>query len=398
MKPIANTLRTYWTKIRDRFLKWPYKSYAICVFVFAILATHTSAQGDDFLPLERADEAVWKIHNVRLGTEGENHSYGTSFAIGPNLFVTNGHVLTGYLREASLTKLVLSRPGCPVQLKIDRVLALSKIYDLALFETTGSLTGYLDVADNASHLSQLTGLSLIGYLGGTLQTAEQTGRVVHQDTWSYGIPFDLRDLRDLRGASGGPVVDAHGKVVGVQSGGTLNFGHVVKPNHIKSLALALTRSGQGTFFVDCTRFSRIDDCGDEAFRATYFSALEDNNVDAHFRLWLSYTGGPSKRRAWLESAADGGLVKAQYSLAYDLYREYKEGVSQGDRKHVHHLWERAYDLMEQAALKGYAPAQFEFGRILWKTKTTENRSKAKDWLGKASELGHSAAKRTLSRM
>ncbi|MCY4138892.1 MAG: trypsin-like peptidase domain-containing protein [Rhodobacteraceae bacterium] len=389
MKPIVTILRSYWAKRLNSLLIWPFKSYAFCLFALAILVFHTSAQGDHYLPLERAHEAVWKIHNANLGKDGKGYFTGTTFAIGPNLFVTNHHVLRDALINASLTEIVLSHPETPTRLRIHRVLALSQTHDLALLETTTSINGHLGLAHNAPSLEQLTHLTLIGYLlkdpdiFHNLRKLKQKGKVGYQDDWSYGISFEEPKLK---GSSGGPVVDAHGKVIGVIRASSNNLGIIVRLEHLRDLRFVQT-PGKKEFFTDCTRHNRFTSCMESELRNVNKLASQGNPI-AQYSLWLNSSKSETGIK-WLREAALGGEhPPSSYSLAKMLFDK-----TDTESRFLTEV------LLEKAAIRGFVPAQFNMARFLWRNVGTyEAKRKAIDWLEEAEKLGYIPAENSLKRI
>ena len=216
------------------------------------------------LSLSEAHRAVWKIHNVQPGEifgERNHHGQGTAFAIGPKLFVTNHHVFRPFLNRP-LAEITLSQKGSSSTLKIKRILVLSQAYDLVLFETTTPTEGYLELAYHIS-LEQLTGLSLIGYPNGSLLKMKQKAKSLYDGDWSYALSTD--NASDLHGGSGGPIINAQGKVVGV-----LTIAHPdsnmilgVKLEHLKNLMFSNFYKREG--FTVCTQYS-LDRCFEEGYK------------------------------------------------------------------------------------------------------------------------------------
>ena len=84
---------------------------------------------------EQISRSVWNISN--------NNGSGTTFAIGPNQFITNFHVVASFLKDKNPIKYItLSQEGRDSKIQIKRVVALSASYDLALLETEENVTDY----------------------------------------------------------------------------------------------------------------------------------------------------------------------------------------------------------------------------------------------------------------
>ena len=173
--------------IKMRAAKFAFIALSILIlFTLGFSAPLQAADDDNFLDLQNAHRAVWKIYgrNTKLGKT----SVGTAFAIGPDRFVTNAHVLRA-LRGVSIRDIRLSQEGSSHRLRIDRLLRLSELYDLALFRTTENVTNYLGPADDFSH--EFKQLSLLGYPAGSFRRFSQAAEVTYISS-SIGLCLQLK--------------------------------------------------------------------------------------------------------------------------------------------------------------------------------------------------------------
>ena len=170
--------------------------------------------------LSEAHRAVWKIQNIKPhaifdGGKGDNR--GTTFAVAPNLFITNFHVWDGLLYSGRpLTSIYIVQKGSSTSLKVQGVHIVSGVYDFVLFQTTKSVNHYLALEHKDFDLKSSDDLSLIGYPRGSFTIAEQKqlegAMAYYEDILSYGFGTNIPDLQ---GASGGPILNSRGKVIGV---------------------------------------------------------------------------------------------------------------------------------------------------------------------------------------
>ena len=174
--------------------------------------------------------------------------------------MTNHHVLKGALNYTHLADERLVQEGQPTALRIDRVLILSQVYDLAFFETKETVNGYLGLADDVSK-DRLHNLTLLGYPDGTFRDIKQKTRVTYEDAVSYGV---ATHLKDLRGSSGSPILNASGEVVAVMADSFDNIALTRKLKYVKSLVLSHYLNEQKGF-TDCTPYPNVRLCFKESF-------------------------------------------------------------------------------------------------------------------------------------
>ena len=143
------------------------------LFIFFLIfnlssLTFVQAQTPEVL---QAEASIWKIHS--------NYAGATGFFIGPKLFVTNYHVLSGLLKnERTLEKIHLSQEGNPNTLNIKQVVSVSVLYDLALIETKETSQHYLTLSQTKAKTDE--DLFITGYFGGILTRMKKTGRINHE--------------------------------------------------------------------------------------------------------------------------------------------------------------------------------------------------------------------------
>ena len=190
--------------------------------------------------LSEAHRAVWKIQNIEphaIFDANKGDDRGTTFAVAPNLFITNFHVWDGFLYSGRpLTSIYIVQKGSSTALKVQGVHIVSGVYDFVLFQTTKSVNHYLALEHKDFALKSSDDLSLIGYPRGSFTIAEQKqlegAMVYYEDILSYGFGTNIPDLR---GASGGPILNSKGKVIGLFYISYENVAHGIKVQHLREL-------------------------------------------------------------------------------------------------------------------------------------------------------------------
>lgn len=178
--------------------------------------------------VERVHRAVSKIENVGVGY------YGAAFAIGRKYFLAAFYTWICLLKKGrSMKDIHLVQKGNGQTLAVSRLLAVSATYDLALFEINGSVKDYLGLAKGFT-LGRGERLYALGYRGGALLKAapKSRGGSYYQNDSVYGFAANHTDLRGMRA---GPLFDARGKVVGLQSTANENMLYGVRSIHLHGL-------------------------------------------------------------------------------------------------------------------------------------------------------------------
>ncbi len=293
----------------------------------------------NWTPVKKAGESKWKV--------------GTTFAIEPRYMATALHVLASHRRRGTpIADLMLKywhRGYVSPPLRIKRVVAMSAVGDLAIFEI-GTDNVYLRLADEPV-LSGSRGLTAFGYpeaAGKGLRALRQIGDGASVDPVASRI-YTAVNMEKLGGASGGPLLNSQGSVVGVLIESNENIAIAVTVQRLWDLA-------DGKLGVTCPVFGSFDRC--------YELAIEDmregagkKDPAASYELWQFFKekklrGGHRDKVHLLREAATQGHVLAQQNLA--LHYAQGDVVEKDYRKAD--LW------MERAAKQGYPPAIHQLGK------------------------------------
>ncbi len=359
------------------------------------LPTHADAAGP--LSLRDAHRAVWKMHNPDAVLE--HYSFGTATFVGPRLAVTNYHVLDGVLNHTSYQDIALSQKGSARTLRIRRILAVSRTYDLALLETTVPGNGYLELASHRkTSLEHLTRLTLIGYPKASFRTMKQKERtrVLYESEWHYSIaleaPHHYRH-KDSKGASGGPILNTQGKVMGVIARASYNLIFGVKLEHLRSLIRAGTGARQEPWWLTlCTKYRYLGDCL-KAETESLRRLAERGHPIAQYRLWLLHEES-AYGVSQLKKSADNGFAPSLLDLAYLL----TDDTNSDDDENSDTKNAQAFHLAQQAAEQQLSTAQAELGKMLLEgAGTPKNKSLAIYWLEQAADQGLNRANKALNR-
>ena len=302
---------------------------------------------------------VWKVWNwTPVKKPGEKKwEVGTAFAIGPRYMATALHVLASHRgRGTPIADLILKywhRGYVSPPLRIRRVAAMSAVHDLAIIEI-GTDNAYLRLAEEMV-LSGSRGLTGFGYpeaAGKGLSVLRQIGNGITVDHRVASRIYMAVNMGKLGGASGGPVMNSKGKVVGVQVAAHRADSNV-------SIAVTVQRLwdlADGKSGVICPASASFDRC--------YELAIEDlrsragrQDPAAAYELWQHYfdgglEGGHADKLHLLREAAERGHVLAQHNLAA---RYVMGDVVEKDYRKAD-LW------MERAAKQSYPPSLYQLGK------------------------------------
>ena len=316
--------------------------------------TNSSKSGIELFPAvfaedinkEQAAKAIWKI---QIGID-----YGSGFFISENKIVTNFHVVR-YAESAGLENITLVQEGNPNQLKVKRIASLSIRDDLAILEIEGAVSNFLSLP-SGDLLNSSKKLYILGYPGGRFQEINQTS-VLKEGGF-------LIDISDIKGASGGPILNDSHQLAGVLSHAmwnlVLSFVNAQTLNSFKD-----SENCKNLNFTECFRSSR------ETFEQFKQEAQE---VEDYFIIAVRYYIGLGveqdfvQAKKWLEEPVDQDDAQIQFLLGGMYYFE------QGTEKNL----DLAIELMKKSANQDYVPAQYILAIIYMKEKEVLAKKRMKD--------------------
>ena len=321
----------------------------------------------------QAEASIWEIYN--------NFTQGTGFFIGPNLFVTNFHVLSSLLRgTGNLNGINLSQEGNPNILNIKQVVSVSALYDLAIIETKETSQHHLNLSENKIRADE--NLFSVGYPDRVFTRMKKTGKINYEDDYLFSFPSNHYKLY---GASGSPVLNAQGQVVGIYfRGGNTNLILAIKLNHFKK-PIAIGQNCKSKSIKICIK---------KEMENLRIIAKQGHTLAQKQLAYFYYKGRETNQNYklasyWFLQAAKQGDSIAQYELAI-MYYEGK-GVVQN--------FKEALELFYKSAEQGYFLAQNNLAMMYFEGKgIDQNFTKALEWYQKAAEQNYANAQNELGSM
>lgn len=353
-----------------RAFRLPVRLLALTVFAATVPLPAPANGNDGFV-----HPAVWRIHNQA------NTSTATAFAIGPNRFLTNAHVV-GDLLALGSREVFLARTGSPERLTVTRVLALSVTFDLAHLETRESVPHHLELADGVA-TTRSDWLTVHGYPGGSLRVLEQTAPIAYEDGLSLGVAVNREGLFALSGA---PALDPEGKVALVVHTANANFLLGVKVQNVR-------RFVSGEAGVTCRPPDSAGDCiGLAIERAAKLAGTGDalalHELASSSLPQIRGRYGRETRLGWLREAASLGLPVAQEKLGF-AFKDGARGLEPDP--------EKAHEWFRKAAARHSPPSQHQVSLAYYGVRgVARNPRLAFDWARKAAENGYNPARYNLS--
>ena len=319
--------------------------------------------------------AVWRIHN-----EGYT-STATAFAIAPNRFVTNAHVV-GDLLALGSREVFLTREGNPERLTVARVLALSVTFDLAHLETRENAAHHLELAAGVSR-THSDWLTVHGYPEGSLRALEQAAKIAYEDGLSLGLAVNGEGLFALSGA---PALDPEGKVALVVHTANANFLLGVKAKNVKGFVSGRAGVACGpNLSVGAGTGRAIDHA---AKLAGTGNALALHELASTSLPQMRGVYGDETRLRWLREAAELGLPVAQEKLGF-AYKDGSRGLEPDP--------EEAYKWFRMAASRNSPPSQHQVSLAYYGGRGVPRDARAAfHWARKAAENGYNPARYNLS--
>ena len=307
--------------------------------------------GDIPLPVSKVQNAVFKIQ-----THDEMMS-GTGFFIeNQNTFLTNFHVIFHLLFSDSEVG-ITDAQGNP-QGRILGIKAISPLnQDLALLEVEGYTGQVLKLSSSFENINQ--DYEMLDTL--FLLSSEKVLKLSLLDP-SFKIPniiqTSIKRGIDLRGISGGPVLNSQGMVVGILDSGSENLADIINTNAISGFLKSLSEEGSPPFVEWKNSKSYLED--------QIIPLLTKNtHIDELFVHNLSKLISPLDHTSSVDKLSLS--ARARYAPAqHDLFVTFlEENKSLTENTFKEPMESSTLLLLQQSAGQGYIPAQYNLGSAFY---------------------------------
>ena len=321
-----------------------------------------------------AKKSVWKIliHEEDIIGEDERMIHvvteGTGFFISPNQMVTNFHIARG-IKEVQDVELVNGK----LKLQIKRIQKMSEDSDLAILEIEGEVKNYLPLKEGKINFEE--DIFVPGYPFAAFSVIKKTGpATIYKRSFLFPTDHSI-----LIGASGSPVLNKEGQVVGVLYAAEHNLLHGIKLDYFKNFLLEKTEFNSETQYYSEKQLKKMK------------NSIDANNSESKFLAAtllyeLKITEKNKEIVLLLNESAAQGYAPAQHFLGGVYY----EGniVSQDYKKALHYS--------EKSADQGYAPAQHFLGTMYYEGNiVSQDDKKALHYLEKSADQGYVLAQHFL---
>ena len=230
-------------------------------------------------------------------------------------------------------------------LKIKSLLALCAVADIAVLET--DLEAPFHLSFRSEPLSEDEDLAILGYpdYPRAFHAIRKTGPLtVFFKGWQE---FPVEKEGSTKGASGGPVIDSRGQVVGIYKRGNNDSAIFTGGNQLKAVL-------EGEIGVRCEKDSP-EKCLKKAVNLAKRRGFA-GDAEAQYSLSMMYEEGDDMEQDavqsafWLKKAAEQGHPLAQYNLGI-MYVDIGQAVMEYDS-------EKAAFWLEKSAKQGHGRAKY----------------------------------------
>ena len=244
--------------------------------------------------LESAKKSVWEVslylnfkessinleitdRNSRIKADVETNynriylGHGSGFFISPKLMVTNFHVIQDAIENTEIISNRDSKELNKVIFNKMNVLKVSAIYDLAILESETTVENYLSIKKKPFSLFEKDKFFLLAYPDDRFifTSIQYNSSQKNQQLLLFNRNAELGDLK---GGSGGPIVDQNLEVVGVNQAGTSELSIAVSYSVLTDFLNGNNR--------DCSQLS-LENCFKQEWLFLEETYAKGNSMAAH---------------------------------------------------------------------------------------------------------------------
>ena len=233
-------------------------------------------------------------------------------------------------------------------------------------------------------------LFITAYPKGTFTRIKKTGNIFYEDSQYYAFSVN-RSV--LSGASGSPVLDEQGQIIGVVHAALNNFLYIIKVDYLREFIA-------GNVGMKCLDFDSDEDMEFSVARTCVREEIEnlkelaeEESISVPFyspRIFMMLSNlDIDQLFLWRKNSAEQNHALSQYSLGV-MYSK-GEGVDQD--------LDQAFQWMRRSAEQGYAPSQHILGAMYYKGNgVAQDRKQAFHWIRRSAEQSYAPAQHGLALM
>ena len=231
------------------------------------------------------EEAKNSVVKLFLKTN-EGIDRGTGFILEDGILVTNVHVLSdgndsffNQINSGHLSQIKILQEDRLLDVQVTSIQALDPVHDLALLNIKGDIPPAIKKPQGELDLTKEQ-LFLVGYPYGQLKVVDQKGPIEIYEIEDRAIEARMPvSDNDQYGASGGPIVNQKGEVVGVCK--SVSTKKEKKVNFSYSEYLFPLQNAE--YGVQCSKSASVKDCFKKA-KHFLFKEAQKGDIYAQFKL------------------------------------------------------------------------------------------------------------------
>ncbi|MGI9549347.1 MAG: S1 family peptidase [Bdellovibrionales bacterium] len=240
---------------------------------------------------------------------------GTGFILEDGILVTNFHVLSdgndsffNQINSGHLSQIKILQDYHLLDVQVTSIQAVDPVHDLALLNIKGDIPPAIKKHQGELDFTKEQ-LFLVGYPYGQLKVVDQKGPIQIYEIEDRAIEARIPvSDSDQRGASGGPIVNQKGEVVGIcksisSLGKTVNFSY---SEYLFSLQNA-------EYGVQCSKSISVKDCFKKA-KNFLLKEAQKGDIYAQFKLGKEALKGDAYTQFKLEKEVQKEDTYAQFKL------------------------------------------------------------------------------------